>query len=65
MFQLLSFNIGSVPVSYTHLSMQENMIIELQRGNQSDFGELGKFRLQLTSEGAATAAEFKSDIRCV
>lgn len=44
------------------VSMQENMIIELQRGNQIDFGELGKFRLQLTSEGAATAAEFKSDI---
>ena len=38
--------------------MQENMVIELQRGNQIDFGELGKFRLQLTSEGAATAAEF-------
>lgn len=44
------------------VSMQENMIIELQRGNQIDFGELGKFRLQLTCEGAATAAEFKSDI---
>ena len=44
------------------VSMQENMIIELQRGNQIDFGELGKFRLQLASEGAATAAEFKSDI---
>ena len=29
------------------VSMQENMIIELQRGNQIDFGELGKFRLQL------------------
>ena len=38
------------------------MVIELQRGNQIDFGELGKFRLQLTCEGAATAAEFKSDI---
>lgn len=47
------------------VSMQENMIIELQRGNQIDFGELGKFRLQLTSEGAATAAEFKSDIKGV
>lgn len=44
------------------ISLQENMVIELQRGNQIDFGELGKFRLQLTSEGAATAAEFKSDI---
>lgn len=44
------------------VSMQENMVIELQRGNQIDFGELGKFRLQLASEGAATAAEFKSDI---
>ena len=44
------------------VSMQENMVIELQRGNQIDFGELGKFRLQLTCEGAATAAEFKSDI---
>lgn len=44
------------------VSMQENMVIELQRGNQIDFGELGKFRLQFTSEGAATAAEFKSDI---
>ena len=44
------------------ISLQENMVIELQRGNQIDFGELGKFRLQLASEGAATAAEFKSDI---
>ena len=40
------------------VSMQENMIIELQRGNQIDFGELGKFRLQATSRGADSAEVF-------
>ena len=40
------------------VSMQENMVIELQRGNQIDFGELGKFRLQATSRGADSAEVF-------
>ena len=37
------------------VSMQENMIIELQRGNQIDFGELGKFRLQLNLRATSTS----------
>ena len=31
------------------------------RGNQVEFGDLGKFRLQIGSDGADSAADFKSD----
>lgn len=44
------------------VSAVENLILELQRGNQVEFGDLGKFRLQIISDGADSAAEFKSDI---
>ena len=44
------------------VSAVENLILELQRGNQVEFGDLGKFRLQIVSDGADSAAEFKSDI---
>ena len=54
--------VSRADVSAVLISVVENMIEALRDGEQVDFGELGKFRLQLTSEGAATAAEFKSDI---
>ena len=38
------------------------MVLQLQMGNQVELGEIGKFRLQLTSEGTKTADEFKSDV---
>lgn len=44
------------------VSAVENLILELQRGNQVEFGDLGKFRLQIISDGADSAADFKSDI---
>lgn len=43
-------------------SAGENMVLQLQMGNQVELGEIGKFRLQITSEGTKTADEFKSDI---
>ena len=36
----------------------EALFAALQEGKQVDFGELGKFRLQITSKGAVTAEEF-------
>ncbi|WP_455607303.1 HU family DNA-binding protein [Bacteroides sp.] len=36
----------------------ENMIEGLRAGEQVDFGDLGKFRLQITSRGAETAEKF-------
>ena len=38
----------------------ENLLEALQEGKQVDFGELGKFRLQIVSEGTNTLAEFTS-----
>ena len=38
----------------------ENMIDGLRAGEQVDFGDLGKFRLQITSRGAETAEKFTS-----
>ena len=43
------------------VSAVDNLVTELQRGNQVEFGDLGKFRLQIVSDGAESAAEFKSD----
>ncbi len=43
-------------------SAGENMVLQLQGGNQVELGEIGKFRLQITSEGTKTADEFKSDV---
>lgn len=34
------------------------MLAALKEGKQVDFGELGKFRLQITSKGALTAKDF-------
>lgn len=44
------------------VSAVDNLVTELQRGNQVEFGDLGKFRLQIVSDGADSAADFKSDI---
>ena len=42
-------------------TVSQDMVEALKAGDQVDFGELGKFRLQLTSEGAATAEEFTAN----
>mgnify|MGYP001511738079 FL=1 len=44
------------------MSAVDNLVTELQRGNQVEFGELGKFRLQLTSTGVDNPADFRSDV---
>lgn len=41
------------------VSAVDNLVTELQRGNQVEFGELGKFRLQLTRDNPA---DFRSDV---
>lgn len=40
------------------ISLVENTIEILRSGDQADFGELGKFRLQVTSKGADKAEDF-------
>lgn len=54
--------VSRADVSAVLISAVDNLIVELKRGNQIEFGELGKFRLQLTSKGAKTATEFKADV---
>ena len=54
--------VSRADVSAVLVSAVENLVMELQRGNQVEFGELGKFRLQLTSEGVEKASDFKGDI---
>lgn len=39
----------------------ETMLKALKEGKQVDFGELGKFRLQITSKGALTADKFTAE----
>ena len=39
----------------------DNLLDALQEGKQVDFGELGKFRLQMLSQGAETLADFTSE----
>lgn len=53
--------VSRADVAAVLISSVENLVMELQRGNQVEFGELGKFRLQITSKGAEKAADFKSD----
>lgn len=43
------------------ISTVDNLLDALQEGKQADFGELGKFRLQILSEGAETLADFTAD----
>lgn len=45
-------------VSAVIISTVENMIEGLRAGEQVDFGDLGKFRLQITSRAADTAEKF-------
>lgn len=45
-------------VSAVIISTVENMTDGLRAGEQVDFGDLGKFRLQLTSKGAESAEKF-------
>lgn len=53
--------VSRADVSAVLISSVENLVMELQRGNQVEFGELGKFRLQLMSDGTDTASDFTSD----
>lgn len=52
--------VSRADVSAVLISTVENMIDGLHEGLQVDFGELGKFRLQITSNGAVTAEKFTS-----
>lgn len=45
-------------VSGVLIAAVETLIAALKDGKQVDFGELGKFRLQITSKGTNTAEEF-------
>jgi len=54
--------VSRADVTAVLVSAVENLVMELERGNQVEFGELGKFRLQLSSIGTENAADFKSDI---
>jgi len=47
-------------VSAVLIATVETMLAALKDGKQVDFGELGKFRLQITSKGALTADDFDS-----
>ena len=40
------------------VSAVDNLVTELQRGNQVEFGELGKFRLQIASIGTEKLTDF-------
>ena len=50
--------VSRADVSAVLISVVENMFEGLRAGRQIDFGELGKFRLQVTSKGADTAEKF-------
>ena len=43
-------------------ALVDNIFEVLREGNQVDLGELGKLRLQLSSEGADTLKDFTSDL---
>ena len=48
-------------VSAVLIATVESMLAALKAGKQVDFGELGKFRLQITSKGALTAKDFSAE----
>lgn len=52
--------VSRADVSAVLIATVENMIDGLRAGQQVDFGELGKFRLQITSRGAEAADKFTS-----
>ena len=53
--------VHSADVSAVLIATVETMLADLRDGKQADFGELGKFRLQITSKGAITAEDFTAD----
>ena len=53
--------VHSADVSAVLIATVETMLAALRDGKQVDFGELGKFRLQITSNGAITAEDFTAD----
>lgn len=50
--------VSRADVSAVLISTVENLLEALRAGKQVDFGELGKFRLQITSRGAVSAEKF-------
>lgn len=50
--------VSRADVSAVLIATVENMIDGLREGEQVDFGELGKFRLQINSHGVETADKF-------
>lgn len=48
-------------VSAVLIATVESMLAGLKAGKQVDFGELGQFRLQISSKGALSAKQFSSD----
>lgn len=50
--------VSRADVTAVLIATVENMIDGLQAGEQVDFGELGKFRLQINSRGADSAEKF-------
>ena len=53
--------VHSADVYAVLIATTESMLSALKAGKQVDFGELGKFRLQINSKGAITAEDFTSD----
>ena len=53
--------VHSADVSAVLIATVETLLVALKEGKQVDFGELGKFRLQITSKGAMTAEEFTAN----
>lgn len=50
--------VSRADVAAVLIATVENLLMALRAGNQVDFGELGKFRLQITSRGAESAEKF-------
>lgn len=50
--------VSRADVSAVLISTVDNLFDGLRAGKQVDFGELGKFRLQITSSGAESAEKF-------
>ena len=53
--------VHSADVYAVLIATTESMLSALKAGKQVDFGELGKFRLQINSKGAITAEDFSAD----
>ena len=53
-----SHTVSRADVAAVLIATVENMIDALQEGKQVDFGELGKFRLRILSEGTETMESF-------